>query len=360
MASFLDGKINLGNPSGPRAAKRRVRSGAPTAPNTTGSLSSRGASPAGGQRKRDRQRGGQLSAEDMLMLFKSMPVPNRGYRNPNASQPAKMGQGMAWFDENNSPEKVAGRQAQADAGRQKLLNQGTANGASAVDFMKQTKGFTDASGAFVPPTMPMTPTSAYGSGSVTMLPPGQKARGTMTDPLTGRKTFMDEYLPQQSQVQDTKYGSMMEQEDGGTLANRMPKSTGSNSQTDMTTLFPGNSAPLPSTPAPNSASAGNDFWAWDKANRGQDTIGDVSPGEVPQEPAVPQMYDFIPPGGSLPTVGTLGQKELARRSSRGVVPGFFDNVESGAQSMQDGLTSFLRKLFGNPTPPQVPQYRQPM
>jgi hypothetical protein len=40
----------------------------------------------------------------------------------------------------------------------------------------------------------------------------------MKDPATGNSVYMDEYLPQQSKIQDTKYGPMSGQEAGGALA----------------------------------------------------------------------------------------------------------------------------------------------
>lgn len=316
-----------------------------------GALSTRKAKPVGGKRNKNRG-SNQLSAQDLISLFQSMPVPNRGYRNPNADQPGKMGQGMAWFDENNSPDKVAGRLDRQNTEDWKRIQRGNNMGAAAVDFVKQTKGYTGADGVFVPPTMPSAPSSAYGTGSVAFT--DTPTRGTMTDPLTGKQVFMDEWLPEQSMVQDTKFGAMPGQENGGALTRPRP-SQSTQPQNDMAALFPGGAGPKQGVAA---QPAGEDFWAWEKANRPPNTVGEVNPGEVAVPNTPPQNYDYIFPGMEFPQTGSLMQKELARRASRAIVPSVFDKVESGAQGMQDSLGDLLRKLFGDPNPPQIAsQYR---
>lgn len=163
------------------------------------------------RRGKKRNRGGsnQLSAQDLIALFQSMPTPNRGFRRPGGDQPDFLGGGLdQFYAKNPGIAQGPARAGQIAQERQQQLSRGFEDGRAAVDFAKQTKGYTDAQGNFVPPTMPTAPSSNYGSGSVKMPPPGQKSRGTMTDPLTGKQVFMDEYLPQQSDVQDSKYGAM--------------------------------------------------------------------------------------------------------------------------------------------------------
>lgn len=145
--------------------------------------------------KRNRGGNGQLSAEDMISLFQSMPVPNRGYKNPNAAQPAKMGGGLDWMDKNNSPDRVAQRQNQTDWAQGQGRDRARLSANSAVAEAKALQAM---------PKGP--PTSAYGTGSARQLAPGETARGTMPHPITGEQVFMDEYLAGQEQVQNTKYG----------------------------------------------------------------------------------------------------------------------------------------------------------
>ena len=58
----------------------------------------------------------------------------------------------------------------------KLLNNRAQVGASAVDFVKQTKGYTDAAGRFVPPTLPSNPTSAYRDWETSLFDPAVGVR----------------------------------------------------------------------------------------------------------------------------------------------------------------------------------------
>lgn len=184
-------------------------------------LSERKARPTSKKKRRGKNPGGQLTAQDLVSLFQSMPVPNRGFKNPNADKPSKMGQGMAWFDANNSPDQVAERQNRVDQNRQSFLDKSANQGAAVVDFMKQTKGYTDAQGNFVSPTIPSEISSPYGTGSVVFT--DKPTRGTTIDPLTGKTVSMSNYLPQQSLVQDSKYGAMPGQGGGGALTK--PKTT---------------------------------------------------------------------------------------------------------------------------------------
>jgi len=328
------------------------------APDSQYSLTSRAARPAGPRGKMrglNKRRGGQLTAQDLISLFQSMPVPNRGYRNPNADQHEKMGQGMKWFDQNNSPDQVATRLDRQNQEDWKRINRGYNAGTAAVDFVKQTKGYTDDKGNFVPPTMPATPSSKYGTGSVTFT--DKPTRGTMTDPVTGKKVFMDEYLPEQSKVQDSKYGAMDGQGGGGALAK--PRST------DLTALFPGSTQPSQPRPVVNNTpavttqpSANSDFWAWEQANRAPNTVGDVNPGEVPVVPAAPRDQVFIDPTTNAPTVGTISEKELARRANRGLFPGIVDQIMRPTSRANQRLGGFANSiwetLFGKDVNYQMP------
>lgn len=278
-------------------------------------LSERKARPVGKKKKRGKNPGGQLTAQDLISLFQSMPVPNRGFKNPNADKPHKMGQGMAWFDANNSPDQVAERQNRVDQNRQSFLNKSANQGAAAVDFMKQTKGYTDAQGNFVPPTLPREISSPYGTGSVTFT--DKPTRGTMTDPLTGKTVFMDEYLPQQSLVQDSKYGAMPGQENGGALTQPRKQQSvmrAAQPQNDMAALFPGPTAPTPA-------------------------------GFSSQYNA-PQVYDYLDPETGFPMQGTLGQKELAKRSAQGLFPGIVDQMSRLGGKASNAWQSVTDNLFG--------------
>jgi len=195
------------------------------------------------RKRRGNKRGsnnGQLSAQDLIALFQSMPTPNRGFRRPGGDQIDSLGGGLDQFYANNpSIARGPDRAGQIAKERQQQLNNGFDAGRAAVDFTKQTKGYTDAQGNFVPPTMPIAPGSNYGTGSVAFT--DKPTDGMMPDPLTGNPVRMDEYLPQQSIVQDTKYGVMPGQGGGGALAKQpgLFDAIRSQPRNDMAALFPG-------------------------------------------------------------------------------------------------------------------------
>jgi hypothetical protein len=148
-----------------------------------------------GQQKRQAP-AGILSAKDMIQLFQSMPVPNRGYRNPNADQPGKMGQGMKWWDENNSPEQVATRQNRVNTEQTQIRNNAQEAARSAVAEAKARQG------------MPVAaPSSKYGTGSVSFFQPGEaRPMATTTDPITGKKIPLRSFLDDAMDRQELKYG----------------------------------------------------------------------------------------------------------------------------------------------------------
>lgn len=331
-----------------------------------GALSTRKAKPVGGKRNKNRG-SNQLSAQDLISLFQSMPVPNRGFRNPNASKPSQMGQGMAWFDENNSPDKVAGRLDRQNTEDWKRIQRGNNMGAAAVDFVKQTKGYTGADGVFVPPTMPATPSSAYGTGSVSFT--DKPTRGTMTD-HAGRKVYMDQYLPNQSMVQDSKFGAMPGRENGGALARPRVQQSMPATQNDMSALFPGNSAPPVGQGTPP-APVGGDFWAWEQANRPPSTIGDVNPNEVPVTEAEllegpgPSWFDrkvAANPDGIFGKIAEVGgmmpeMPQMPALSQNGVLPDLWNGLAAGALGVGDIYANTLGRpldqfLFGIQPPAQ--------
>lgn len=224
------------------------------------------------RKRRGNKRGsnnGQLSAQDLIALFQSMPTPNRGFRRPGGDKPDFLGGGLDQFYANNpSIARGPDRAGQIAKERQQQLNNGFDAGRAAVDFAKQTRGYTDAQGNFVPPTMPTAPSSNYGTGSVAFT--DKPTRGTMTDPLTDKQVFMDEYLPQQSAVSATKSGPMTNNiadpitgaveyyNDAGVdffnpqkvqMPGPVSKPQPKTPQNDITALFPGNSAPSPALPA---------------------------------------------------------------------------------------------------------------
>lgn len=318
-------------------------------PGSQGSLTSRAARPVGNKKKKQKPAGpsGMLSAQDLIALFQSMPVPNRGYKNPNASKPHVMGQGMAWMDQNNSPEQVAGRLAQQNTEDWKRINHGYNQGAAAVDFVKQTKGYTDTNGKFIPPTLPSTPSSAYGSGSVTFT--DKPTRGTMTDPLTGKRVFMDEYLPRQSKVQDSKFGAMPGRENGGALARpKAPASPPPTPQSDMNAMFPGNGE-MRQPPAP-SQDFGMPSWVQDALvtpNGGRPaTPQGVETYETGQIPAFQSAGMALPP---LPndTPNAWGVQSRAQSFPAGQMTSY---TPPNSSPEQLGALNTLHQLFGNQGP----------
>lgn len=161
------------------------------------------------KRRRNRNGGGsnQLSAQDLIALWQSMPTPNRGFRRPGGDQPDFLGGGLdQFYAKNPGIAQGADRAGQIAAERKQQLSRGFEDGRAAVDFVKQTKGYTGADGVFVPPTMPAAPSSNYGTGSVAFT--DKPTDGMMTDPLTGQPVRMDQYLPQQAAVSETKSGPM--------------------------------------------------------------------------------------------------------------------------------------------------------
>ena len=331
-----------------------------------GALSTRKAKPVGGKRNKNRG-SNQLSAQDLISLFQSMPMPNRGFKNPNASKPSQMGQGMAWFDENNSPDKVAGRLDRQNTEDWKRIQRGNNMGAAAVDFVKQTKGYTGADGVFVPPTMLAEPSSAYGSGSVAFT--DTPARGTMTDPLTGKQVFMDEWLPEQSMVQDTKFGAMPGQENGGALTRpRPPQST--QPQNDMAALFPGpNVAPMPTQTQPTFApglpmdTPGAASEMSRKASRFLPQ-GQVAPAQA-NVPAGPSWFDqkvAANPDGIFSKIAEVGgmmpeMPQMPALSQNGVLPDLWNGLAAGALGVGDIYANTLGRpldqfLFGIQPPAQ--------
>lgn len=157
-------------------------------------------------------------ARDTMAIQNNMMMPSRGFKRAGGDKPSFMGQGMNEFYANN-PQIARGpeRANQIAAERKQQLDRGLEAGRAAVkeklaEQQIQQQTIQDNAGKN------RSINRGYGTGSVEFLPAGQKARGTMTDPLTGKQVFMDEYLPQQSRVQDTKYGAMPGQEAGGALA----------------------------------------------------------------------------------------------------------------------------------------------
>ena len=161
-------------------------------------------------------------ARDVVAMQNNMMMPSRGFKRPGGDKPSLLGSGLDQFYAKN-PQIARGseRADQIAQERQGQLDRGLEAGRQAVGFTKQTKGYTDASGQFIPPTMPQAPSSKYGSGSVSFT--DKPTRGTMTDPLTGKQVAMSDYLPKQSRIQDTKFGPMAGQEGGGAPAKLKPQ-----------------------------------------------------------------------------------------------------------------------------------------
>jgi len=333
-------------------------------------------------------------AQDIIAMQNNMMMPSRGFKRAGGDKPDLLGGGMNEFYANN-PHIARGpeRAAQLAQERQQQLSQGFANGRAAVqeklaEQQMQQQMLQDNAG------QNRSVDRGYGSGSVEFLPPGQRTRGTMKDPLTGNSVYMDEYLPQQSQVQDTKYGAMPGQENGGALTRprvqSQPPQTQPPNLSGIDQIFPQQSSPsgggasslvgagvaqgapggdfsmpqwvndalipsaLPYQPQiPQTIEQQSSPGVFDMTRGSRDQL---PPNSGPQPaPYVPKQYDYIFPGMQFPQTGTYGQRELARRGSQAVIPGAFDKIESGAQGMQNSISDFLRYLFGDPNPPEITQ-----
>jgi len=186
-------------------------------------------------------------AQDIIAMQNNMMMPSRGFKRAGGDKPDLLGGGMNEFYANN-PHIARGpeRAAQLAQERQQQLSQGFANGRAAVqeklaEQQMQQQMLQDNAG------QNRSVDRGYGSGSVQFLPPGQRTRGTMKDPLTGNSVYMDEYLPQQSQVQDTKYGAMPGQENGGALTRprvqSQPPQTQPPNLSGIDQIFPQQSSP---------------------------------------------------------------------------------------------------------------------
>lgn len=302
------------------------------------------------RKRRGNKRGnsnGQLSAEDLIMLFQSMPTPNRGFRRPGGDKPDFLGGGLdQFYAKNPGIAQGADRAGQIAAERKQQLSRGFEDGRSAVDFVKQTKGYTDAQGNFVPPTMPMAPGSNFGTGSVAFT--DKPTDGMMTDPLTGQSVRMDQYLPQQAAVSGTKSGPDAGMDYFNPQKAQMPsaipapqpaapqsagifdlmrQAKATAPQNDMSALFPGPGA------APAQAQT-------------QPTPTAVSNPQVQQTPQGRQDYIFTDPATGFPTSGSLGQKELARRATQGLIPAMGAKISNAPTAFGSMLNKGVDFLFG--------------
>jgi len=271
---------------------------------------------------------GILSAKDMIQLFQSMPVPNRGYRNP----PPKMGGGLDWLDSKNSQEQVAARQNRVNTEQAQIRNNAQEAARSAVAEAKVRQG------------MPVAaPSSKYGTGSVSFFQPGEaRPTATTTDPLTGKKVPLRSFLDDTMDRQELKYGPGINQVP---VAASRVASTPAASNQEFDSLFAGGAPakPTPSTFQPVKTSQ--------KPTIMTGQLPEFSNPGMPL-PEAPQMYDYLDPASGLYKQGTLFDIEKLRRANRGAVPRIFDSIEAGATGMEQGIVDLLRKLFGNPNPVQ--------
>jgi len=304
--------------------------------------------------KRNRGGNGQLSAEDMISLFQSMPVPNRGYKNPNAAQPAKMGGGLDWMDKNNSPDLVAQRQNQTDWAQGQTRDRARIAANSAVAEAKALNGYTDASGKFVPGMDKGPPTSAYGTGSVKQLAPGEKARGTMPHPITGEQVFMNDYLAGQEQVQNTKYGPGRD-EFGGMKAGPSAAQAGLDyfNPQKMTMPTPVQSRPAPQTTASLQPSNPEDLSALFPGS-GASSSSAAVPKFNPVDPdmlAASEKYKHLRGAGSDVIGAAILANEQAIAADRAANP---NQDRFSSQLSKEG--SYLQSLFEQSlrNPPQSP------
>jgi hypothetical protein len=296
-------------------------------------------------KKKNRGNYGQLSAQDMIALFQSMPTPNRGFKLPGGDKPNFLGGGLDQFYANNPGiAKGPDRAGQIAAERQQQTSRGFEAGRAAVDFAKQTKGYTDAQGNFVPPTMPTTPSSNYGTGSVAFT--DKPTNGTMTDYM-GRQVAMDEFLPEQSLVGNSKYGAMPK-------APVQPASTqraqAAQPQNDMAALFPGNPASPSTSPlqqasmapaqAPVQSPQGMANWSpdWMNTSTPPDSTNYLQPDWMSQQQTYAPVND---------TPGAARQQSLSGAFPAGKMQGY---TPPNSSPQQLEALRRLNGLFGSQSP----------
>lgn len=103
------------------------------------------------------------------------------------------------------------RQATYQQEAQNRYNTINRQGQEAVNFLKEQQSM----------PKPTSFSSQYGTGSVDF---GGSKGGMMPHPISGKMVSMRQYLPKQSKVQDTKFGPMAGQENGGALTR--PRASG--------------------------------------------------------------------------------------------------------------------------------------
>ena len=298
------------------------------------------------QRRQQQQTpSGVLSAQDMLRLFQAMPVPNRGYKNPNADQTHKLGTGFDQFLAKN-PHIKSGPERQAQVNQEHWQNRQNAEVAarSAVAEAKARQAM---------PKAP--PSSAYGTGSITYHSPGEaRPMATTTDPLTGQKVPLRSFLDDMAGVQATKYGPNAAQAGQdyfnpsaikAALQSKISAPTApSGSDQDFGSLFTGNSAAEPGNQVitdkmPEFFSAGMPLPSNPQASV-------ALTDKVPQS-----MMPFFETGPRLPTPnypapGPTGSYNLFENLFQGAQNGIADlpsNVETLKQAL--GLAPKYQRVY---------------
>lgn len=372
-----------------RSAQAAINGGMRTA-STMQRPSDNAANARARKRRRNRNGGGsnQLSAQDLIALWQSMPTPNRGFRRPGGDQPDFLGGGLdQFYAKNPGIARGADRAGQIAAERKQQLSRGFEDGRAAVDFVKQTKGYTDAQGNFVPPTMPTAPSSNYGTGSVAFT--DKPTDGMMTDPLTGQSVRMDQYLPQQDAVSGTKSGPMTNDiTDPVTGAVKSYNDAGIDYFNPQKAQMP-SAIPAPQPAAPQSAGI-FDLMRQAKATAPQNDMTALFPGAAPKpisgggggiapvdwmggmEPQpqkpfqMPQMVSIpepkIPFGTDMPQYEAPAQPEIADFGNQAIpqnpygvngygvplVRGDLPLVGMAATTMAGGVADWWAGLMGQP------------
>ena len=223
------------------------------------------------------------------------------------------GSGFNVFQRNNPHLATqAQRQAQFEREQNTLAQQRQAAGANAVDFAKQTRGFTDANGNFVKPTLPsdsLFKPIGGGASSVTgsdgyksVFDQNGRAVGT-NRPIGGPQdkgmwdiTSTNPRNPNLGQqIQDNAFGPTSRK--GGVPAMPPASSSSSNNDPMLSSVFGGNGA-KPATPQPQTYSDGKTLGQRELERR---KGGSAPAGAAPyNEEQLSAMSKLFKPGSSTP------------------------------------------------------------
>ena len=269
------------------------------------------------------------------------------------------GSGFNVFQRNN-PHLATQEQRQAQFEREQntLAQQRQAAGANAVDFAKQTRGFTDANGNFVKPTLPsdsLFKPIGGGASSVTgsdgyksVFDQNGRAVGT-NRPIGGPQdkgmwdiTSTNPRNPNLGQqIQDNAFGPTSRK--GGVPAMPPASSSSSNNDPMLNSVFGGNGA-KPATAQPQTYSDGKTLGQREAERRQKNIVGLGAPGPAPAKTS------YVPMGSDIPNTTETPYGINQGLLSYGVpaVKGLFPNIAQGLNGLYHGAQGVWDMLAGNP------------